>query len=105
VAFRLSWSRLAWRVTRRWASHNGAPAPGLSWRKLDSPMFGNLIATLVVDGRDADVFFEKPLSAASLCELGRFDLTAEEKPLNELATGSSAQLQSRAPSSRSQGER
>ncbi|MEK6441871.1 hypothetical protein [Pseudonocardia sp. T1-2H] len=68
-------------------------------------MFGNLIATLVVDGREADVFFEKPLSAASLCELGRFDLTAEEKPLSEIANGSSAQLQSRTPSSRRQGER
>jgi hypothetical protein len=105
VAFRLSWSRLARRAARRWASHNGAPAPGLSWRKLDRPMFGNLIATLVVDGRDADVFFEKPVTAASLCELGRFDLTAEEKPLSEIANGSSAQLQSRTPSSRSQGER
>ncbi|MCW0213735.1 MAG: alkaline phosphatase family protein [Pseudonocardia sp.] len=78
-AFRLSWSGFASRVTRAWATHNGAPAPDLSWRKLDGPMFGNLIATLDTDGRDADVFFEQPLSAASLHELGRFTLTAEEK--------------------------
>jgi hypothetical protein len=91
VAFRLSWSGLASRVTRRWASHNGASAPDVSWRKLDSPMFGNLIATLVVDGRDAGVFFEEPRSAASLCELGRFDLTAEEKLMSERAGESSTQ--------------
>jgi hypothetical protein len=91
AAFRLSWSGLASRVTRRWASHNGASAPDVSWRKLDSPMFGNLIATLVVDGRDAGVFFEEPRSAASLCELGRFDLTAEEKLMSERAGESSTQ--------------
>jgi hypothetical protein len=73
-------------------------------------MFGNLIATLVVDGRDADVFFEQPLSAASLRELGRFDLTAEEKPVSELASESSTQPPStetshRGSSSRIEGER
>jgi hypothetical protein len=110
VAFRLSWSRVANWITRRWAAHNGAPPPDLSWRKLDGPMFGNLIATLVVDGRDADVFFEQPLSAASLRELGRFDLTAEEKPVSELASESSTQRPStetshRGSSSRIEGER
>jgi hypothetical protein len=56
------------------------------------------------------VFFEQPLSAASLRELGRFDLTAEEKPVSELASESSTQRPSaetshRGSSSRIEGER
>lgn len=72
VAFRLAWSRAATAVTRTW----GAPAPGLSWTKLGGPLFGNLIATLEVADRRAEVVFEKPRSASTLTEQARYALEA-----------------------------
>uniref|UniRef100_UPI001C68FEEE hypothetical protein n=1 Tax=Pseudonocardia pini TaxID=2758030 RepID=UPI001C68FEEE len=55
----------------------GAPPPDLSWTKLGGPLFGNLIATLLVADRRAEVVFEQPRSAAALDELARYPLTEE----------------------------
>jgi phosphodiesterase/alkaline phosphatase D-like protein len=71
VAFRLAWTRLATRATRRFA-----PAPGFTWAKLGGPLFGNLIATLDVADRRAEVVFEKPRSASTLTESARYALEA-----------------------------
>jgi hypothetical protein len=53
----------------------GAPPKPVSWEREAGPLFGNTIATLDVDGRRARVFFEQPLSAASLAERARLELT------------------------------
>jgi len=78
VAFRLAWSRPAARWARAWAAHNGAPPPEPRWTKLGGPLFGNLIATLLVEDRRAEVLFEKPRSASTLSEQARYPLTAED---------------------------
>jgi hypothetical protein len=53
----------------------GAPPKPLSWERLAGPVFGNTIATLDIRGRRAEVFFEQPLSPATLAERSRLDLT------------------------------
>jgi hypothetical protein len=73
--FRLGWSRTLASLTRRWATRSGAPPVPVTWERLAGPLFGNLIATLDIDGRRAEVVFEQPRSAASLCELARLELT------------------------------
>lgn len=59
--FRLGWSPRLARVSRRWARRQGSPPLPVSWRNLSGPLFGNTIATLCMDGRDAEVCFEQPL--------------------------------------------
>jgi hypothetical protein len=73
--FRFSWSRAARRLAERWALRVGAPPKPLSWERLAGPVFGNTIATLDIRGRGAEVFFEQPLSPATLAERARLDLT------------------------------
>jgi hypothetical protein len=74
-AFRLGWSRRLARLTGRWSDRAGvAPAP-VRWEKLSGPLFGNMIATLELDDRQAAVSFEQPSTAASLSELARLKLT------------------------------
>ncbi|MFC4942447.1 alkaline phosphatase D family protein [Pseudonocardia sp. GCM10023141] len=73
--FRAAWSRGARRFAERWAAQVGAPAKPLSWERLAGPLFGNTIATLELADRHATVFFEQPLTAASLAERARLELT------------------------------
>ncbi|WP_219419444.1 alkaline phosphatase D family protein [Pseudonocardia nigra] len=73
--FKLGWSRMARRLAERWAARVGAPPKPVSWERLSGPLFGNMIATLDIDGQHAEVFFEQPLSAASLSERARLSLT------------------------------
>jgi phosphodiesterase/alkaline phosphatase D-like protein len=73
--FRAAWSRGARRFAERWARRVGAPPKPVSWEREAGPLFGNTIATLDVDGRRARVLFEQPLSAASLAERARLELT------------------------------
>ncbi len=74
-AFRLAWSRGARAVAERWSLRAGAPPKPLSWEQEAGPLFGNTIATLDLDGRRAEVVFEQPLSAATLAERARLELT------------------------------
>jgi phosphodiesterase/alkaline phosphatase D-like protein len=74
-AFRLSWSRVARRLTARWTRRAGVPPLPVSWDRVVGPLFGNMIATLDIDGRRARVLFEQPRSAATLVERARLDLT------------------------------
>ncbi|MFC5947359.1 alkaline phosphatase D family protein [Pseudonocardia lutea] len=78
AAFRLAWSRPAAAWARAWAAHHDAPAPGPVWDRVGTPLFGNHIATLLVDGRRAEVIFEQPRSAAALDERARVTLSAED---------------------------
>ena len=70
-AFTLSWSRPAARLARWWARRRGLPPLPLSWTNTCGPLFGNTIATLQVDGRSAEVFFEQPRGSDTLDEVGR----------------------------------
>lgn len=73
--FRLGWSPRAARVTRWWAHRKGAPQLPIRWRNLSGPLFGNTIAALVLDGRDAEVVFEQPRGEGELVEVARIPLT------------------------------
>ncbi|NMH97958.1 alkaline phosphatase D family protein [Pseudonocardia acidicola] len=77
LGFRLGWARASAHFARRWARRAGAPEPGVRWDKLGGPLFGNLIATLLVDDRRAEVLFEQPRSASSLRELARYELAPQ----------------------------
>jgi PhoD-like phosphatase len=73
--FRLSWSRAMRWLAAAWASHAGAPPKPLSWHRIAGPLFGNTIATLDIRGRRAEVLFEQPVTAATLTERARVELT------------------------------
>jgi phosphodiesterase/alkaline phosphatase D-like protein len=73
--FRLGWSRIARRLAERWAAGVGAPPTPVSWERVTGPLFGNMIATLDIDGDKAEAFFEQPRTAATLVERARVRLT------------------------------
>jgi phosphodiesterase/alkaline phosphatase D-like protein len=73
-AFTLAWTRPAATLVRWWARRRGiAPLP-MSWTNICGPLFGNTIATLRVDGRDAEALFEQPRGPAELEVVGRVSL-------------------------------
>lgn len=74
--FRAAWSRVATRLTDSWANRAGAPPKQVTWTKEAGPFFGNTIATLRLDGRSAVSVFEQPVTAATLTERARLELTA-----------------------------
>jgi hypothetical protein len=73
--FKLSWSRAAAALARWWARGHGVPTLPLSWANTRGPLFGNTIATMHVDGRNAEVLFEQPRGSDALEEVGRVALT------------------------------
>jgi hypothetical protein len=73
--FRLGWSRIARRLAERWAAGVGAPPTPVSWERVTGPLFGNMIATLDIDGEKAEAFFEQPRTAATMVERARVRLT------------------------------
>ncbi len=74
--FRLSWSRAMRAFAEAWAGRVGAPPKPLSWERVAGPLFGNMIATLELDGLDAMAVFEQPVTAATLAERVRVELTS-----------------------------
>jgi PhoD-like phosphatase len=72
--FRLGWARPAAAVTRWWLRRSGVPSSPVTWTNVCGPLFGNTIATVQVDGRTAQVFFEQPRKTAALQEAGRVSL-------------------------------
>jgi hypothetical protein len=72
--FMLGWTRPAAAVIRWWVRRRGVPSPPLTWRDVCGPLFGNTIATVAVNGRDAEVFFEQPRKTTTLEEVGRVSL-------------------------------
>ncbi len=73
--FMLGWTRPAAAVIRWWVRRRGVPSPPLTWRDVCGPLFGNTIATVAVNGRDAEVFFEQPRKTTTLEEVGRVSLS------------------------------
>ena len=60
LAFRLSWSRVAERVTRFLLDRvSRVPPAELDWSRLRGPLFGDQIATLTLEGRSAALLIEK----------------------------------------------
>jgi hypothetical protein len=73
--FSLGWTRPAAMFIRWWASRRGIRPLPLSWANTCGPVFGNTIATIQVDGRSAEVFFEQPRGRDALDEVGRVALS------------------------------
>ncbi|GLZ57957.1 MULTISPECIES: alkaline phosphatase D family protein [Micromonospora] len=63
---RLGWSPGPAGATRALARSAGVRRPGVRWRKLAGPYFGNAVATLTHRGRDADVVIEGTTSDGHL---------------------------------------
>ncbi|MDT4916504.1 MAG: hypothetical protein QOH89_1204 [Pseudonocardiales bacterium] len=79
VAFRIAWSRVTEWVARRLLRLAGpVPAPSMSWDRMCAPAFGNEIATLLLDGRRAEMVLERSApadSADELTEVARLQLS------------------------------
>ncbi|BBX15919.1 phosphodiesterase [Mycolicibacterium duvalii] len=73
--FQLGWSTRLAAVSRRWARRQGSPPVPVGWRNLSGPLFGNTIATLCMDGRDAEVCFEQPRETGELTVAATVRLT------------------------------
>jgi phosphodiesterase/alkaline phosphatase D-like protein len=73
--FRLGWSHRLAPLARRWATRHGVPELPLRWTNVAGPVFGNTIATLLIRGRDAELLFEQPRTAAALDEAARVPLS------------------------------
>ncbi len=61
VAFQVSWLRPVARALRAIARHSGVPDPSVAWERVAGPMFGNSLASLVLDGRRAELTVERAL--------------------------------------------
>jgi len=60
VTFRVSWSRLAEKLTRFLLQRvSRVPRQPLTWERIAGPHYGNEIATLRLDGRSAALVIEK----------------------------------------------
>jgi len=79
LAFRISWSRLAERMTRLVLGLVGrVPTMSIEWSKTAGPYFGDEIVTLVFDGRRADLLLErsgKSSAQPDLREVARLSLS------------------------------
>jgi hypothetical protein len=79
VTFRITWSRLTERFVRGLLGLvHRVPPPSVSWRRLSGPYFGNEVATLVLDGRQAETRLRRsaPMDAPeALIEVSRLNLT------------------------------
>nr|WP_255426700.1 alkaline phosphatase D family protein [Pseudonocardia sp. C8] len=75
VLFRVTWSRWIARASNRWARDHGTDRAGVSWQRTAGPLFGNMIATLELDGRRATVRFERPRTASTLDTAAEVELT------------------------------
>ncbi|HZC72059.1 MAG TPA: alkaline phosphatase D family protein [Jatrophihabitans sp.] len=78
VTFRAAWSPVAERVMSNLLRLSGpVPRPSLEWKRLHGPSFGNEIATLLIDGRQAEFVLERSASSdesGDLRELVRLQL-------------------------------
>jgi phosphodiesterase/alkaline phosphatase D-like protein len=74
-ALKLSWSPRLARVSRWWARRSGSARLPMTWRNLSGPLFGNTIASLEAQGRDAEVIFEQPCDNGELAVVTTVPLT------------------------------
>ncbi|MEQ3554661.1 alkaline phosphatase D family protein [Pseudonocardia nematodicida] len=83
VLFRVSWSRLLARLSTGWTRGSGVRKAGITWERTAGPLFGNLIATLDLDGRRATCRFERPRTASTLDVAAEVELTPERPRTGE----------------------
>jgi hypothetical protein len=80
IAFRTAWSGIAERcVTSVLRLTGPVPQPPLTWDRLSGPSFGNEIATLLIDGRKAELMLERsapPSEPAELVQVARLTLAS-----------------------------
>lgn len=70
VAFRISWSRVAERITRLLLGIvTKVPPTSLRWTRLSGPHFGNELAELIIDGRQAEVVLRRSAPRTDKAEL------------------------------------
>jgi hypothetical protein len=72
---KLGWGRSAAAGARALARNAGLPRPGVRWRKLSGPYFGNAIGSLVHTGRSARVVIEGTTTDGELRPVGKVTLT------------------------------
>jgi phosphodiesterase/alkaline phosphatase D-like protein len=70
VAFRVAWLRPVARVVRAVARHSGVRDPSVRWKRVAGPIFGNALATLVLDGRNATFTVERAVPAGGSSRFG-----------------------------------
>jgi hypothetical protein len=63
VAFRVAWLRPVARLVRALARHSGVRDPSVRWKHVAGPIFGNALATLVLEGRRATFTVERAVPA------------------------------------------
>ena len=82
VTFRVAWGAPARRFTRSLLRMVGpVPEPSLSWQRSCGPLFGNEIATLLLDGRSGEMVLERSTPAGDrreLIEVARLPVTHEK---------------------------
>jgi hypothetical protein len=71
---RFAWSRAAAKSVRALASSAGVSRPGLRWRRLAGPYFGNAISTLRHDGARAVVRMERTDKDGGLSKVAEVEL-------------------------------
>jgi hypothetical protein len=71
----LGWSPGPAAATRALARSAGVRRPGVRWRKLAGPYFGNAVATLTHRGRSAEVMIEGTTSDGRLRTVAQRRLT------------------------------
>ena len=77
---RLGWSPGPAGATRALARSAGVRRPGVRWRKLAGPYFGNAVATLTHHGRGADVVIEGTTKDGHLRPVMRRRLSGDREP-------------------------
>jgi hypothetical protein len=79
IAFRTAWGRVAERSVSGLLRLTGpVPRPSISWDPLCGPSFGNEIATLLIEGRDAEFVLERsapPEEPEELIQVARITLS------------------------------
>jgi hypothetical protein len=75
-ALKLGWGRSAAAGARALARSAGLPRPGVRWRKLTGPYFGNAVGSLVHTGKSARVLIEGTTTDGELRPVGKVTLTS-----------------------------
>ena len=70
---RFSWSRALGRVARGLAKAAGVARPGVRWKRLAGPYFGNAVGTLRLTGRIATAVIEGTTKDGDLVEVATVD--------------------------------
>lgn len=87
VLMRAGWLRPVAAVVRRVVRRRGVPDPPLSWERVAGPYFGTAVATLVLTGRNAELFIEGARgdrTGTGLFEHARLGLSSGADPVERI---------------------